>query len=667
MPEISSQVIKCPIPTYRRLRAFAFDPVLSRLVETSGINEVTLKVPWEVRPGNNPVKECSMKIGPVDNYLEIVDYDPASRVFYLPVDLMNGHLLAQDGLAPSEGNPQFHQQMVYAVARTTIGHFESALGRRILWSPRWTKKNGEYSEDYIERLRIYPHAFRDANAYYDSEKKALLFGYFPASPAESGYAMPGETVFTCLSHDIIAHETTHAIIDGLHPRFIEPTNGDVAAIHEAIADVVALFQHFTYPDVLKHQIARTRGNLENQNLLGELAYQFGQAVGSYGALRSAIGEYDKDHQWIPNKPDPAKLAAATECHDRGAIFVAAIFDAFLSIYKSRIQDLLRIASGGTGVLPDGEIHPDLVNRLADEAAKTARHMLLVCIRALDYCPCVDPDIGDYLRALITADRDLVPDDPYNYRLAVIEAFRQWGIYPRNVRNLSVDSLVWQVPDESEQEKFRALFGDPTIRSIVPDWDTKNDRQKIQAQAGKARAALQEMFMRPESREAAKAAGLVMERPKPSIYLKNGRPALEVHSVRPARRNGPDYQANLDLVIEVTQRRRGYFDPRIQAEVDDGKLRPLPEPDFILRGGCTFLVDPVEGNVRYCIYKDIMSENRLKRMRKFLQDSFEGSLYATYFGNPYEEYYLQRTRKEKAGEPPVKLFSLLNQLHHEKEA
>ena len=35
----------------------------------------------------------------------------------------------------------------------------------------------------MQRLRIYPHALREANAYYSPEKKALLFGYFPAPVA----------------------------------------------------------------------------------------------------------------------------------------------------------------------------------------------------------------------------------------------------------------------------------------------------------------------------------------------------------------------------------------------------------------------------------------------------------------------------------------------------
>ena len=256
---------KSPPPPRRRLRAFAFDPNLSYRIETHDVNQVTIQLPWEE----------SLELGPVDDYLAVVDLDPASKAFYAPVDLNHPDLLAQDGLPPSEGNPQFHQQMVYAVARTTIGHFERALGRRILWSPRRIREKGQTRYEYVDRLRIYPHALREANAYYSPVKKALLFGYFPASLSGAGENLPGGVVFSCLSHDIVAHETTHALLDGLHRRFIEPTNVDVLALHEGFSDIVALFQHFTYPDVLRHVIARTRGDLERQNLLAELAFQFG--------------------------------------------------------------------------------------------------------------------------------------------------------------------------------------------------------------------------------------------------------------------------------------------------------------------------------------------------------------------------------------------------------
>src|SRR6185295_12354908 len=218
---------------------------------------------------------------------------------------------------------------------------------RVLWS----QTDEEQGYQYVQRLRIYPHAMREANAFYSPLKKALLFGYFPASTTDPGRNLPGGTVFTCLSHDVIAHETTHALLDGLHRRFVEPTNVDTMALHEAFADIVALFQHFSNPAALRDQIRRTRGDLAGQNLLGQLAQQFGQAIGQYGALRDAIGSVDKaTGEWRPKPPDPTELGRTTEPHARGAILVAAVFDGFLSIYKSRVADLLRIATAGTGEL-----------------------------------------------------------------------------------------------------------------------------------------------------------------------------------------------------------------------------------------------------------------------------------------------------------------------------
>ena len=433
-----------PPPSIRRLRGYSFDPSLSVQLDTAVVNEAVFKVRWEK----------DLKEGPVGEYLEVVDFDPASKCFYAPVNLDDSYILAQDGLEPSESNPQFHQQMVYAVAMTTVQNFEKALGRKALWSSFRDKKEG----GFLQRLRIYPHALRNANAYYSPAKKALLFGYFPASASAPGDHIPNGLVFTCLSHDIVAHETTHALLDGMHRRFVENGHRDALAFHEAFADIIALFQHFTFPEVLRQQIAKTRGDLASQSLLGQLAQQFGKAIGQYGALRDAIGEFDpKEKKWKPHQPDPNDYQAVVEPHARGAILVAAVFEAFLSIYKSRVADLLRIASNGTGILTPGELHPDLVDRLADEAAKSAQHVLNMCIRALDYCPPVDITFGDYLRAIITADLDLFAEDENGYRIAFIEAFRRRGIYPRDIRTLSEESLCWtSIQEEDQQVVFQFI-------------------------------------------------------------------------------------------------------------------------------------------------------------------------------------------------------------------
>lgn len=94
-----------------------------------------------------------------------------------------------------------------------------------------------------------------------------------------------------------------------------------------------------------------------------------------------------------------------EPHKRGSILVFAVYQAFLAIIDRRIQDIVRLATGGSGVLPAGALHPGLVDRLTEETAKVAQQMLTMCIRALDYCPSVDITFGEYLRAVITADID----------------------------------------------------------------------------------------------------------------------------------------------------------------------------------------------------------------------------------------------------------------------
>jgi hypothetical protein len=638
-----------PIPPYRSLRVYTFDPSARVRLETVLINETVLQILWE----------DDLQPGPSGEYIEVVDYDPASDCFYEPVDLNDRRVLATHGLTPSEGNPQFHQQMVYAVAMATIFNFEKALGRKALWGcPGWDPEKKAFRREPVLTLRIYPHALREANAYYSPAKKALLFGYFPAALSDGDEApenLPGGLVFTCLSHDVVAHETTHALLDGLHRYYSEDTSPDSLAFHEAFADIVALFQHFSVPEALRHQIAKTSGDLRTDNLLAELAHQFGQAIGNHGALRNAIATKNEDGEWVHRKPSPRDYVSATEPHDRGSVLVAAVFDAFLAVYESRTRDLLRIATGGTGRLPEGTIHPDLVNRLAGEASSVAAGIVQIAIRALDYCPPVDLTFGDYLRAVVTADAEIRPDDDLGYRIAVIEAFRQRGIYPHDVRTLADDALRWRNPLRAvNQDNFSSLLaafaavddGQGKDSDKEDAWRVSNDRARIAATTDGLQYEtwrwLKQRFSdqgRPNPHEESvgfqvertplAAMGLALRSDAPrSIYRSSsdGKPSLQVHSTRYALRHRQDGVTIRDVVVEIVQKRRGYFDPKIQREVDGlandlptdpSQTKPKYRPDFHMRGGCTLLIDGETGLVRYVITKDILSEGRLGRQRKYL--------------------------------------------------
>ena len=418
------------------------------------------------------------------------------------------------------------------------------------------------------------------------------------------------------------------------PKFARSAKFDVLAFHEAFADLVALFQHFSMPEVLTHQLTRTRGELRAHSLLGQLATQFGSATGLRGALRDAIGRYDKAaERWSPHEPEPGEYARTAEPHARGAILVAAIFDAFLAIYERRSEDLVRIASGGTGVLPDGRLHPDLVSRLAREAAKTAGHFLTLCIRALDYCPPFDITFGEYLRAMITGDRDLVADDPYGYRVALIEAFRRRGIYPRDVRTLSEDSLTWRPPGDHQRRAFSFL--EPylaKLRERFADWDLENDRKRLWEVGRGQRRLLERMIKRRRAPGA--SAGDEIEATYHhlgmSLAIDGGR--FKVHSLRPARRTGPDGQHILELVAELTQQRPIFFRQDGSADFPARwSSRRARRCHAWFRGGCTLLIDIAKGEIRYCIHKGIDGLRRPERQIAFQHELLARSLRATYLG------------------------------------
>lgn len=594
------------LPSFRKLRGYSFDPSLSAKLETAVINERTYTVPWE-----------ELDPGPVGDYVEVIDVDPASNCFYEAVDLNHPHLLAQDGLPASAANPQFHQQMVYAVAMTTIKSFERAIGRPVMWSDRTPEEMGKrYSEmtqqdwdvTYVPRLAIYPHALREANAYYSPPKKALLFGYFPASEVGGPAVHPGGIVFSSLSHDIIAHETAHAILDGIYPRLMKFTQPDGLAFHEAFADIVALFQHFTFIEVVRHQIAKTRGDMGMNNLMGQLAQEFGRATGNRGSLRDALGQVNKKTgQWERRAPDPRRYQIEMEPHDRGSILVSAVFDAFVAIYESRIADLRRIASGGTGILQDGELHPDLVNRLAEEAVKCAKHVLTMCIRALDYCPPVDVDFGDYLRALITADRDVVPTDTRGYRLAFIDAFRQHGIYPRKLRSLSEEGLLWDRADAINTYGKMAELAH-TLRSFYNDLGLARDRQARWKTTREQRGDLHEYLLDrfwygvddPMLQEITGLDfGITKDRRGEDVVR------FEVHALWRVQRQRPDGSVLNQVVFSILQH------------------KPLDGPGSKeIWGGCTFIVDlgreGEEQAIRYVIRKPLQGK-RLERARTWAKD------------------------------------------------
>jgi hypothetical protein len=551
-------------PIYRPLRIYTLDPAASRLDGAVAL----LNVPFE-----------RLSSGPAGSILEVVDWDQTTGQFNKPVDLDNPRILIESGRAPSPSDPMFRQQMVYAVCASTYNAFRLALGRDPCWG--FPAKLGQAHP----KLRIRPQAFYERNAYYDSSAGELKFGYFAADGDVQGRNRPHGRVFTCLSHDIIVHEMTHALLDGLRTRFRLPTHPDVSAFHEGFADLVAILMHFSYSDVVHAAIERSGARLETDALLLSLATQFGHTTGSSGSLRSAIDPAGLGQQEEGSVPRYDEVG--NEPHERGSLLVTAIFEAFATVLRRKTKRYLRLARLAPGEVPG----PELAEILADQAGALASQFLSICIRAIDYCPPLDLRFGEYLRAMVTADFDLVQDDPLGYREAIIGSFARHRIYADDVPDLAEDSLLWRPPDR-EMEPIEALHfkelrfaGDPGRAA---------DETELRRQA----EALGTYVMRPGY---ARAFGCAL--PGDVRLMGDHVDPAVVGSIRSLRRVGPNRQVTFDSVAEITQRR--------WCRQSSGTLS-----EFF--GGSTVILGP-DGRVRYVIRKSVTDPRRIQAQA----DYFDG--------------------------------------------
>jgi hypothetical protein len=558
-------------PAFRPLRIFTLDPSVSDRL--GGV--ATVAVPYE-----------KLAPGPVGALFEIHPGGVPAPLRSGALDLDDPHLLLSSGLAPTPADGRFHLQMVYAVCSLTYAAFRRALGRDIGWATAPPAAGPQ-------RLVVRPFAFRGRNAGYSREAGDLSFGYFKAGRQPAGFTVRDGLVCTALSHDIIVHETTHALLDGLRSSFLSPTNVDVPAFHEGFADLVALFLHFSYADVVERAMRESRGAFTRGSLLTDLAREFGYArsrAGRAAALRSGIdvdgvAPFDSDVPADGAAGGPAAYDPKLGPHALGSVLVSAVFEAFTTVVRRKSERFFRIAGLDPNAPARVPLGDALVRALAQEASDVARQFLDICIRAVDYCPPADMELGEYLRALITADGDVEKTDKWGFREALMRSFRRRHIFPHHVQFMTEDAVRWQPPATPLRAPGLAIKnlrfdGDPGRAAGVPE---------LVRQAH----ALGRFVTDPRH---ADAFHLVPPGPRLPRGIVQAPPAL-VHSVRVARRAAPDGRILFDLVAEVTQT------CTVQRE------REL----FDMNGGCTIVLDP-EGQVRYAIYKRFDSERRRARQQ-----------------------------------------------------
>lgn len=451
-------------PPSRRLRVFALDPAVQQ--DLGGI--ATLTIPYE-----------RLLPGPIGDLFAVNMRDPSKGCKHPQAELDTVSSLIEHGYTPSMSRREFAGQMLYAVGMSLYGQFVKGFGRDLPLGlheigGRWRGGKG---------LILKPFAMQETQAMFVPSSSSIQFGYHPARDAVSGFS-PDSEVYSCFSHDIVVHELTHAFLHALRPNLIYPVNADVLALHEAFADLMAIFQRLRYDDFVLANIKQSGADIETWHWLHLFAGNYSSTAGGEESLRDLDGS--KVLQEVESESP----------HDRGLIMVQAVFEAFKNILKERIDEVVLLATYGTGVVPRGKIAPVLAEELAKETQKVASHLQTMLIRAFDYIPPIGLRFGDYLRALITADAIMVPSDNRKYRLHIIEAFRRRGIFPTKhdgrsqSLHMTEDGLLIPALDldiELESLSFSAsgFSGDPSTEGLR---DTDQHAKAVAAELGKKIAA-----------------------------------------------------------------------------------------------------------------------------------------------------------------------------------
>ncbi|MDQ6939656.1 MAG: peptidase M4, partial [Verrucomicrobiota bacterium] len=567
-------------PFTRPLRIYTLDPSVSDRI--GGIT--TVQVPYE-----------KLEPGPVGSLFKIVSDGAPELLRAKALDLDDANLLLTSGLTPSPANGQFHPQMVYAVCSLTYAAFRRALGRDIAW----TTDDPNPGEPL--RLTVRPFGVREANAGYSRETGDLSFGYFTVRGERAGFTLRGGVVCTSLSHDVIAHETTHALLDGLRSTFLHPTNIDVPAFHEAFSDLVALFLHFTYPEVVENALRQWTAGSSSIFLLTDLAREFGFARSQPDkarALRSGIdveGIAAFDSDILPgNENAPKRYDPKLEPHALGSVLVSAVFEAFVTVVKRKIDRFFRIAERDPKTLGEVALSEPLVQAIAQEANKVAGQFLNICIRAIDYCPPADVEFGEYLRALITADSEMERTDKWGFREALMRSFRRREIFPSNVRFMMEDAVRWETPEAS--------LAIPELAFSKLRFDGDPGRPASAQEMIRQANALGRFVT--DAKRAHHFRLISSGMPRPKGVLQASPPRVE--SVRVARRATPDNRVLFDLVAEVTQ----------------SCTVSVAGDTFDMDGGCTVVIGP-NGEIRFVVAKGFANADRRKRQHAALNGPLQG--------------------------------------------
>jgi hypothetical protein len=320
-------------------------------------------------------------------------------------------------------DPHFHQLNAYAIAARAIDLVEYELGRLLTWGFE------------ASRLIVLPHAGYMANAFFEEATHSLQLYSFRQPD--------GSIYHTSLVHDVVAHETGHALLDAVRDRYTEGNHRETAALHEAVGDLTAVFAAFSH-EVVRAEFLKAAGpTLRGPNQVTSIADDFEASPTGSLALRD-----------ISAPVDPATFEETSDPHILSLKLTGAVWECLIRMYDAAV------AHGAD----------------AETAFSTARSALQrMVVRGFDYLPPADATFAEFASAIYRADRFAHPDDSSGFRAVVANTFSERGIVP------NVGAIVDESAARGGWSGLPATWPRPTLAEAYVFLDQNRNRLALSTQ------------------------------------------------------------------------------------------------------------------------------------------------------------------------------------------